>query len=68
MITCLALLSHITDEGINARATMPKVYNTVSIIFCYYKPFPCKTDEMFANFILSTRGAIRKPPSHFPVG
>lgn len=65
MLTCLALLSYLTDEGVNVKGTMPKLWKTASNIFCYYRPQSSKTEEMFANFLLSTRGAIRKPPHTF---
>ncbi len=64
MSTLLCLLSHVIDADIVAelKSKMSKLFESSRKIWCYRMTYGSKRDELFANFALSARGSIRKPP------
>jgi hypothetical protein len=45
------------------RQTHPKLYDSILRIEVHRVEFASKREELFANFKLSHRGSIRKPPN-----
>ena len=65
-LTLLALLCLCYQDkvgGEHIQEIHPQLYASIQQIFCHQVVFESKRDEMLANFKLSVRGSIRKPPN-----
>ena len=63
IVTLHFLLSLIVDDEIDLQTLLPKVWESMRSIVCRNVGFANKEEQVFDNFKLSGRGAIRRAPN-----
>ncbi len=62
MCTLLSIFSYCLDHGLDLKTVHSELYRSALRIHAHYVPYRTKRDALFANFQMSSRGSIRKPP------